>query len=155
MKHVTMTGMTVTDAHSAKSGKPPLHQILVSFSAAYFVGGLLTDLAYWRAPDVVMWERFSVWLIAAGLFAAGLAVIAFVIDLAGGREMPRPVWPRAAGYAIAVLLSLVNVFVHSRDAYAAVVPTGLALSGFVVVVLLVTAWLGRAFTYQHRMGAGA
>jgi len=33
----------------------------------------------------VLWERFSVWLITAGLIMAGLAAIAYVIDLAGGR----------------------------------------------------------------------
>jgi len=47
-------------------------------------------------------------------------------------------------YAIAVLLSLMNAFVHSRDGYTAVVPTGLMLSGLVIVVLLLTACVGRA-----------
>jgi len=36
--------------------------MLVSFSAAYFTGALVTDLVYWHMPDV-LWERFSIWLI--------------------------------------------------------------------------------------------
>jgi uncharacterized membrane protein len=125
--------------------------MLVSFSAAYFAGALVTDLVYWQIPDV-LWERFSIWLIAAGLIMAGLAAVAYVIDLAGGRQIDTPAWPRVVGYALAVLLSLMNAFVHSRDGYTAVVPTGLMLSGLVIVVLLLTAWVGMALANRPRVG---
>jgi uncharacterized membrane protein len=121
------------------------------FSAAYFAGALVTDIAYWQMPDV-MWERFSIWLIFAGLIMAGLAAVAYVIDVAGHRRIDRPSWPRAIGYALAILLALINAFVHSRDGYTAVVPTGLMLSGLVVVVLLLTPWLSIAFTNRDRIG---
>jgi len=49
--------------------------MLVSFSVAYFTAALATDLAYWQMPDV-MWDRFSIWLIAAGIIMEGLAAIA-------------------------------------------------------------------------------
>jgi len=81
-----------------------------------FHGAFVTDLAYWHVPDV-LWERFSIWLITAGLIMAGLAAIAFVFDVASDRLIDEPAWPRAVGYAIAVLLSLANAFVHSRDGY--------------------------------------
>jgi uncharacterized membrane protein len=125
--------------------------MLVSFSAAYFAGALITDLVYWQMPDV-MWERFSIWLIVAGLIMAGLATIAYVIDLARGRQIDRPAWPRVVGYALAVLLSVINAFVHSRDGYTAVVPTGLMLSGLVIVVLLLTAWVGMALANRNSVG---
>jgi uncharacterized membrane protein len=125
--------------------------MLVSFSAAYFAGALVTDLVYWQMPDV-LWERFSIWLIVAGLLMAGLATVAYAIDLAAGRQIDRPAWPRAVGYALAVLLSLINAFVHSRDGYTAVVPTGLMLSGLVIVVLLLTAWISTALANRHRIG---
>jgi uncharacterized membrane protein len=63
--------------------------MLVSFSAAYFAGALVTDLAYWHVSDV-LWERFSIWLITAGLITAGLAVIAYVFDVASGRQIDNP-----------------------------------------------------------------
>ena len=155
-QHATITEATfIADTDLGLTVKPrgrPIHKILVSFSAAYFVGAFITDLVYWQIPDV-LWERFSVWLITAGLIMAGLAAIAYVIDLAGGRRIDRKAWPRAVGYAIAVLLSLVNAFVHSRDGYTAVVPTGLMLSGLVIVVLLLTACVGRALlANRHRVG---
>jgi uncharacterized membrane protein len=155
MKHATITEATfIGDTRLRSTAKPrgrPLHRILVSFSAAYFAGALVTDLVYWQTPDV-LWERFSIWLIAAGLIMAGLATIAYVIDLAGGRQIDRPSWPRVVGYALAVLLSLINAFVHSRDGYTAVVPTGLTLSGLVIVVLLLTAWVGMALANRPRVG---
>ncbi len=156
MKHATITETTlIGDANLRLTTRPrgrPIHKILVSFSAAYFAGALVTDLVYWQIPDV-LWERFSIWLITAGLIMAGLAAIVYVIDLAGRRRIDRPAWPRAVGYAIAVLLSLMNAFVHSRDGYTAVVPTGLMLSGLVIVVLLLTAWVGRALlANRYRVG---
>ena len=128
----------------------PLHKMLVAFSAAYFAGALVTDLVYWQMP-AVMWERFSIWLITAGLVVAGFAVVAYVIDFLAGRQIDWPALPRAVGYALAVLLSLVNAFVHSRDGYTAVVPTGLMLSGLVVAVLLLTA-SAAALANRHRIG---
>jgi uncharacterized membrane protein len=126
--------------------------MLVSFSAAYFAGAFVTDIVYWQMPDVV-WERFSIWLIVAGLFMAGFATVAYVIGLAAGRQIDLPAWPGAVGYAVAVLLALTNAFVHSRDGYTAVVPTGLMLSGLVVVVLLLTSWVARALANRRRVGA--
>src|SRR5271167_4382074 len=129
----------------------PFHKILVSFSAAYFAGALVTDLVYWQMPDV-MWERFSIWLIVAGLVLAGFATIAYVIDLVTGRKIDRPAIPRTVGYVLAVLLSLINAFVHSRDGYTAIVPAGLTLSGLVVIVLLLTVRVGTALTNRSRVG---
>jgi uncharacterized membrane protein len=155
MKHVAVAETTfMGDANSKSTAKPrrrPIHRMLVSFSAAYFAGALVTDLVYWQMPDV-LWERFSIWLITAGLIVAGFAAIAYVIDLAGGRQIDAPAWPGVVGYALAVLLSLTNAFVHSRDGYTAVVPTGLMLSGLVVVVLLLTAWVGTALANRPRVG---
>lgn len=155
MKHATITETTFMDDVGLRSAAKPrgraLYRMPASFSAAYFAGALVTDLVYWQMPDV-LWERFSIWLIVAGLFMAGFAVVAYVVDLAVGRQIDRPAWPRLVGYALAVLLALTNAFVHSRDGYTAVVPTGLMLSGLVIVVLLLTAWISMALANRHRIG---
>jgi uncharacterized membrane protein len=155
MKHATITEATLLGDTSLSSvatarGRP-LHKILAAFSAAYFAGALITDLVYWQTPDV-LWERFSIWLIVAGLVMAGLTVIAYAIDLASSRRIDRPAWPRVVGYALTIVLSLMNAFIHSRDGYTAVVPTGLMLSGLVVVVLLLTSWAGAALANRPRVG---
>jgi uncharacterized membrane protein len=155
MKHATITDATfLRDADLRTATKPrgrPIHRMLVSFSAAYFTGALITDVVYWQMPDV-LWERFSIWLIVAGLVMAGFGIVAYAVDLAAGRGIDRPAWPRAVGYALAVLLSLINAFVHSRDGYTAVVPTGLMLSGLVVAILILTAWVGIALANRQRVG---
>jgi uncharacterized membrane protein len=155
MKHATITEATyIADANLRSSAKPrgrPLHTMLVSFSAAYFTGALVTDLVYWQMPDE-LWERFSIWLITVGVIMAGLATIAYVIDLAGSRQIEKPAWPRLVGYGIAVVLELINAFVHSRDGYTAIVPSGLMLSGLAVAVLLLTARVGVALTNRSRVG---
>jgi uncharacterized membrane protein len=132
----------------------PIHPTLVSFAIAYFTAALVTDLAYWQTA-AVLWETFSDWLITAGLVTTGLAVVAFVIDLVLGKRSRALAWPHAVGYVLAVLLSLINAFVHSRDGYTAVVPTGLTLSALVVVILLFTGWVGWALTSRRRVGASA
>ena len=129
----------------------PIHPILVSFSVACFVGAFITDIVYWQT-FAVTWETFSVWLITAGLILAGVAIIAFAIDFVGGKQIRTLAWPHAVGYALAILLSLINALVHSRDGYTAVVPTGLTLSGLVVVILLFSALAGSDLAYRHRIG---
>jgi uncharacterized membrane protein len=121
------------------------------FPIACFIGALLTDLAYWGAPDA-MWETFSVWLITAGLVMAGISVVAALIDLARPRHRHPTaisIWPRVLITAVALGLALINAFVHSRDGYTAVVPTGLILSALVVMILLGAAWMGRETVYRN------
>jgi uncharacterized membrane protein len=126
-----------------------IHQMLTPFPVAYFTAALATDLAYWRTAEV-MWERFSIWLIAGGLVMSALVALAAVSDLAFGKQ--RPAWLRALGYTAGVLVSLLNVFVHSRDGYTAVVPTGLTLSVVAVAILLLSVVTG-GWTLSYRRGA--
>jgi uncharacterized membrane protein len=139
MQDATVAGTTFRPATGsgliAATGARTIHQMLVPFPVAYFMAAFATDLAYWRTAEV-MWERFSVWLIAGGLVMAALVALAAVIDLVFAQQ--KLAWFRALGYTSAALLSLLNVFVHSRDGYTAVVPTGLTLSAIVVAILLLS-----------------
>jgi len=117
-----------------------MHPRLIAPGAALLIAALATDVVYWRTL-LAQWDNFSIWLIAAGLVLAGAAAFALVVDMALGRIGPIA-WGRFAGFALAALLSLLNAFVHSRDAYTAVVPNGLQLSALVAVILLVLGWRG-------------
>jgi uncharacterized membrane protein len=156
MQQTSVSGTSFTGdgipRSTARRRGPARLPMLVPFPIACFVGAFVTDLVYWRNPDV-LWERFSIWLITAGLIVAGFAVIVGVIDLAAGKRMRTLAWSHAVGYVLAMALSLINAFVHSRDGYTAVVPTGLMLSALVVVVLLFTGWMGSTLVYRHRTGA--
>ena len=75
-------------------------------------------------------------------------------DFLGSRSIraQSPAWPHAIGNVVLLILATLNMFVHSRDAWTSVVPWGLALSAAAVLILLFTAWMGRAPVYEHRVG---
>jgi uncharacterized membrane protein len=131
----------------------PFHPMLVPIPIACFVGTLCTDIAYWRTANMT-WAVMSTWMLTVGLIVALFAVIAGFIDFLGDRRIRdlSAVWIHAVGNAVALVLSIINVLVHSRDGYTSVVPTGLILSTLVVLILLVTGWQGWSMVYRHRVG---
>ncbi|EIM30604.1 DUF2231 domain-containing protein [Microvirga lotononidis] len=131
----------------------PIHPMLVPFPIVCFTGALVTDIVYWRTADI-MWSNFSAWLLAVGLLMGGLAALAGLIDFLSSRAIraQAPAWPHMLGNVLVLGLSLLNAFVHSRDAWTSVVPTGLVLSAVVVLLMLVTGWLGWSMVYRHRVG---
>ena len=146
----------MTDPHpqsTARIAGHPIHPMLVPFPIVCFIGALITDIAYWRTANI-QWANFSAWLLAAGLVMGALAAVAGLIDFLGSRSVRAqpPAWPHLIGNVVVMGLSLVNVFVHSRDAWTSVVPTGLILSAVVVAILAVTGWLGGLLVYRHRVG---
>ena len=104
----------------------------------------MTDIFYSQTANM-QWANFSVWLITAGLILALLAGLALFLDFLMGRA-GRVSWIHLAALAGAAFLSLINVFVHSRDAWTSVVPQGLILSGVVAICLLIIGWRGWSVT---------
>jgi uncharacterized membrane protein len=84
-------------------------------SVACFVGGLLTDLLYWRTSEM-MWADFSAWLVTVGTIVAWLAAIAGLIDFLGNRAVRAqpPAWPHVIGNAAVLILATINTLIHSR-----------------------------------------
>lgn len=117
-----------------------LHPGLIASGSTLLIATFVSDYLYWDTL-LFQYHNFSGWLLAGGLVLSLLAAIAFVIDLALGR-IGRIAWMRFAGLAAAALLGILNVFVHSRDAYASVVPEGITLSAIVTIILLVVGLSG-------------
>jgi len=145
-----------TPRSTARIGGHPIHPMLVPIPIACFVGTLVTDLVYWKTA-AIMWADMSAWLLTVGLVASIFVGLAGLIDFLGDRRVRalRPAWIHGLGNALVVVLSIFNAFVHSRDAYTSVVPTGLILSTIVVLILLVTGWNGWAMVYRHGVGVRA
>ena len=131
----------------------PLHPMLVPVPITCFVGTLISDIAYWRTANM-QWANFSAWLLTAGLMVSVLVALTGIVDFLGDRRVRalRQSWLHGLVNGSALLLSIWNAFVHSRDGYTSVVPTGLILSSIVVVLLAVGAWLGGSMVYRHRVG---
>jgi uncharacterized membrane protein len=140
-------------ASTARIAVHPIHPMLVPFPIACFVGALLTDLAYWKTAEM-MWADFSAWLLFFGLIMGSVAAIAGLVDFLGNRRIRAlgPAWFHMIGNAVVLVLALFNSFVHSRDAWTSVVPTGLMLSTLTVLVMLFTGWMGWSMVYRHRVG---
>ena len=138
---------------TARIGGHPIHVMLVPIPIVCFVGTFITDLVYWKTA-AIMWADMSAWLLTVGLIVSIFVVIAGLTDFFGDRRIRalRPAWIHGLGNALALILSIVNAFVHSRDAYTSVVPQGLILSGLVVLILLVTGWNGWTMVYRHGVG---
>jgi uncharacterized membrane protein len=137
---------------SVEVGARPVHPILVPVSAAFLLGAFVTDVLYVETV-LGMWETFSIWLLTAGLLVAPFAGIALLVDLVARRRSFRPAWFRLLIGVIAAVLSLINAFVHSRDGYTAVVPTGLTLSAIVAVILVVLGCYGWNLSVPSRAAA--
>jgi uncharacterized membrane protein len=131
----------------------PLHAMLVPVPIVCFVATLVTDIAYWRTA-AMLWADISAWLLIIGLIFAFFAAAAGLVDFFGDRRIRelRAAWIHALGNIAALVLSIFNAFIHTRDAYTSVVPSGLILSSLVVAILLVTAWNGWTLVYRHGVG---
>jgi uncharacterized membrane protein len=128
--------------------------MLVPIPIACFIGTLVTDIAYACTADM-MWADFSAWLLLVGLIFGVLAAIAGLIDFLSNRLIRArpPAWPHLVGNFVALLLALLNLLVHTRDAWTSVVPVGLILSIIVVLILPVTGWLGWSMVYRYGVGS--
>ncbi len=138
---------------TARIAGHPIHPMLVPFPIVCFIGALLTDIAYASTAEM-MWANFSAWLLAVGLVMGVFAAIAGMIDFASNERVREqgPAWAHMLGNIGVLVLALFNNFVHSRDAWTSVVPTGLVLSAATVALMLVTGWLGASLVYRHRVG---
>ena len=85
------------------------------------LAALFTDYMY-SGNALIQWSNFSAWLILGGLVLALVAAVILVIDLSLGRAGPIR-WLDFGLLAAAVVLSIVNELVHTRDAWTTVVPT--------------------------------
>jgi uncharacterized membrane protein len=100
-----------------------------------FVAALIFDIIY-SETAVMLWDKAAAWLIVFGLL---FAVVPRLVNLT-------QVWVTSRGTAtrtdkldfwlnlVAIVLAIVNAFVHSRDAYA-VVPAGIWLSVCTVILV--------------------
>jgi uncharacterized membrane protein len=145
------------DLHATHTVPPPhpIHTLLAAFPLAFFTAAFLTDLTYVNTAEM-QWANFSVWLITGGLIMGGFAALAGIVDFVRNRRAvrraPRP-WFHSVLNVAVLGLALVNAFVHSRDAWTSVMPTGIILSGIVAVLVIVSSWTGT--TVAHRLSTGA
>lgn len=131
----------------------PLHPMLVTFPIAFFVGTFVSDLVYLVRGDA-FWARVSFWLLVAGLAMGALAALAGFTDFLGDRLIRaiRTAWYHMIGNVTAVVLSLISLWLRCRDGVAADYPAVFWISLIVVLIFVVTGWLGGELVFRDRVG---
>ena len=118
----------------------PIYSALLPVPIICFVGALATDLACARTEDF-MWLNFSSWLLLVGLIGGGLAGAVVIIDLLrGGSRQRRGLTVHLGLLLAAWVIEVFNSFIHARDGWTAVVPTGMTLSVIAAVLSLLAGW---------------
>ncbi|MGC3893086.1 DUF2231 domain-containing protein [Pseudomonas urmiensis] len=132
--------MTVTTQPVYRCTPGPLHATLLTGTVPLFLGGLLSDIAYYQSYQI-QWSNFAAWLIAGGLLFCGLALLFGLVNLIRAEHKGG----RALVYFLVLLatwlLGLVNAFEHAKDAWA-VMPSGLVLSVIVSALACSATWIG-------------
>ena len=130
----------------------PVHALLGAYPLAFFTAALVTDVTYAETAQM-QWANFSVWLIAGGVVMGFVAAVAGIVDAVITRAPRRPSSSLHSILTIVTLvMAIVNGFIHSRDAWTSVVPTGLILSAITAILVLVTSWQGYSLAGRPREG---
>ena len=130
----------------------PYHPFFVGLGGALLMAALFTDFMY-SGNSLMQWANFSAWLITGGLILALIAAIALIIDFALGRAGPIR-WLDFCLLAAAAVLSIANVFIHTRDAWTSVVPSGITISAVVTILMAVAGLRGWRVTAIRFAGRG-
>ena len=126
-----------------------LHRFLGGFPTAFFTLALVTDYAYMQS-GTLQYQYFSTWLIVAALVTGGFAVLAGIADWITGPKGRRGFGWHFGLTIVALLLGVLNAFVHSRDGWVAVVPQGILLSLATVVLLYAGGFIGAMIDRRSR-----
>jgi uncharacterized membrane protein len=127
-----------------------LHRGFIGAGGILLIAAFGTDYTYYTTA-LWQWANFSAWLITAGLIVTFVAVIFLLIDFATGRA-GRLNTGSFILVTAAALLSLVNAFVHSRDAWTSVVPQGILLSAVSTILLLIAGARGWSLAMSRATG---
>jgi uncharacterized membrane protein len=124
----------------------PLYPALLPIPILCFAGALITDIAYIGSAEM-MWLDFSSWLLLAGLIGGGLAGILLIVELIRARDR-RALLPHFGFMLAAWVVEVFNSFIHARDGWTAVMPTGLSLSIVATVLGLLAGWFWQSAHYR-------
>lgn len=131
----------------------PLHAMSVAFPVALTFCAFGADLFYWWTGDV-FWARAAVW--AAGTaFLFGLAAAATgtaELLLVPGIRIRVPAWTHAVIAVLLLSLLGANWGYRLYGYERAILPYGIALSAFNVLVVVVTGWHGGKLVFDYNLG---
>lgn len=145
--------MATNPRSTAQVAGHPIHPMVIAFPIACFVLAFVSDLAFFATSNE-FWATASLWLLGIGLITAAFAAVTGLIEVFGDDRVRNLSDTRlhAASNAIALLIALYNWYSQFEHGSSAIVPTGVVLSGIVVLVLVFAGWKGGEMVFRHRVG---
>ncbi len=133
----------------------PVHAMLVAFPIAYVLGGLASDVAFWRTGDP-FWARVSLWIIGIGFVTGSAASLAGMLDFMLVREIRRHVssWSHFLAAVMMLSLTAANWWLRVPDPAGHVLPWGMFLSVVTAISLSIVGWFGGKLVFEYKVGTG-
>ena len=131
----------------------PIHPMLIPFPIALLLAAFGADLAFAMSHDP-FFGRAALWLAGTGVLT-GLGAAAFGLAdfLTIERARVHTIgWVHAIAAGTTLVLAATSWVLRLGDPVGAVLPWGLAASGLVGGLLLVTGWAGGELPYRHLIG---
>jgi uncharacterized membrane protein len=140
-------------ASPASVGGHPLHPMLIPFPIALWVFSFIMDVLFlWRGDG--LWYLLAKYTLAGGIVGALAAALPGIIDYFGIKD--RKVSKVAAWHArinvLATLVFAVSLFFRTRygvDYVGGSISIPTALSGFGVLLIAISGWLGGELVYKY------
>jgi len=118
----------------------PLHAILLAGTLPFFLGALLSDIAYAKSYNI-QWQNFASWFLVGGLIFAGVALVFAIVDLFQTHRRGRGIGVYFLILLVTWVVGFFDALMHARDAWAGM-PGGLILSAIVTLLACVAIWFG-------------
>ncbi len=114
-----------------------IYGVLNPIPFGFFVAALIFDVIYARTGEM-LWMKGAAWLIAIGLVFAIIPRLVNLVQVWITSRRSTVAAERLDFWLnlLAIIVAVVNAFVHSRDAYS-VIPAGVWLSALTVLLLAV------------------
>lgn len=133
----------------------PIHAMTVAFPVALTFCTFGADALYWWTGDV-FWARAGVWAAGTAFLFGLLAALSGTVELL----VVPGIRARSAAWTHAIIAVLLLSFLGANWGYrmttgyeAAVLPYGLLLSAFNVIVVAATGWHGGKLVFDYGLGA--
>lgn len=131
----------------------PVHAMLVTFPIAFTVGTLGADVLYWWWGDA-FWARAALWSSGTAFILGVIAGLVGTAELAlvKGIRKRAASWTHAIAAMMLIAIIGANWGLRISDHEAAVLPTGLFLSGLGMVFVGIAGWHGGKLVFEHQIG---
>jgi uncharacterized membrane protein len=144
-----------TKSTAAVAGHP-LHPVFIVFPIAFFIGALITDIAFWATKNTC-WSMMSFWLIVFGVVGSVFSALTGFIEFITLQPVRMLLigWTHAIGNVLAVAAAVANWALRLNPQNPPTSSMRIILSVITVVILAFTGWWGGELAYRHGIGVTA